>query len=355
MSLETIYLGRAIAKIFEKVIYPWMKKHGPFKIWVIWTAVSLLIWTVCYFGTPGQHGLGGLLLSFINPLYLFFLLLYAIKRNQEKRESKGLDLVEPVPHNKKIIRYTMTGVVVLVEILLLVCYFKSEPMTTLINISSTTRFLVFLISSIVLATPIILALRAYYTPKRPKGFGVYHFIVIMFCLIAGTFNMALVYPNFIESLNKPITNSESPQTAEVEIMEAEIEVTYTSNNNVKQYYKTNTIKLKYNYNTYSIKVSDDIIATLPNGRTTNNLADMALYTQTSFTKNVFAGKAEMKYVDGRLGYPCVLGFIAADSANTLPPDHEIERRQKQMEETQKKMLEIFMSNTYELDSTVGKQ
>ena len=82
---------------------------------------------------------------------------------------------------------------------------------------------------------------------------------------------------------------------------------------------------------------------------------MALYTQTSFTKNVFAGKAEMKYVDGRLGYPCVLGFIAVDSANTLPPDHEIERRQKQMEETQKKMLEIFMSNTPELDSTVGKQ
>ena len=355
MSLETVYLGRAIAKIFEKVIYPWMKKHGPFKIWVIWTAVSLFIWAVCYFGTPGRHGLGGLLLSFANPLYLFFLLLYAIKRSQEKRESRGLDIVEPLPHKKKTIRYTVAGVVVFAEIVLLASYFKSEPMTTLINISSTTRFLVFLISFIVLATPIILALRAYYTPKRPKGFGVYIYIVIMFCLIAGSFNMGLVYTNFVESWNKPTIISESPRIAEVEILEAETRVTYTSSNNVRKYYKNNDIKLRYNFDTYSISVSDDVFATLPNGQTVIHSADAALYSGTTFSKNIFAGKAEMKYVDGRLGYPCVLGFIAADSANTLPPDHEIERMQKQMEETQKKMLELFMKSAPKKDSLADKQ
>ena len=245
MSLETVYAGRVIAKLFEKKIYPWMKKHGPFKIWIIWTLTNVLIWLIIYLSADSsdRYGLGGLWLSLINPVMLFLLFLYAIKYVQEKREREGRDIVEPVPLKTKQIRITVAVAVAFVEIVLFATYAFLKPTTaTLVNISGTSRFVVFLITFLTLAIPTILALQAHYSPKRPKGFGAYIFIAIMYSAIAGMFNMALVYPNFVESRNTP-KKIVAEQTADVEILEAEIEVTYTSNNNVKQYYKTNTIKL----------------------------------------------------------------------------------------------------------------
>lgn len=354
MSLETVYAGRVIAELFEKYIYPWMKKHGAIRIWVIWTSINVLIWLIIYlFTAPAdRHGLGGLWLSLLNPLMLFLLFLYAIKYVQEKREREGRDIVEPVPLKTKQIRITVAVAVAFVEIVLFATYAFLKPTTaTLVNISGTSRFVVFLITFLTLAIPTILALQAHYSPKRPKGFGAYIFIAIMYSAIAGMFNMALVYPNFVESRNTP-KKIVAEQTADVEILEAEIEVTRSSSSsNETQYYKRNNIKLIYNSITYSINVHDSVMESLPNGSAVSGRANVALLAKEVFSQKIFAGKVQMRYVDGRMGYPYVLGFIAADSANTLPPDRRIEDMKKQQNTIMKIMLDYINSSATEKDST----
>ncbi len=328
MSLETVYAGRGIAKLFEKYIYPWMKKHGVIRIWIIWTAINIIIWAISYLlSPPDERSYVGLWLSLANPLLLFLLLLYAIKYVQEKRERERRDMVEPASREKKVVWFTATAAVVLLEVAIIATYLYAKPSSTLVNISGTNRFVVFLISALLLSMPSISALRAHYTPKRPKGFGAYIFIVIVYSAIAGMFNMALVYPNFVESHNTP-KKIEAEQTTDVEILEAEIEVTHSSSSSNKRYYKKNNIKLIYDSTTYSISVHDTVMESLPNGSAVSGSANIALFAKEFFCHKIFAGKAKMRYVEGRLGYPCVLGFIATDSDNTLPPDHRIEDMKK---------------------------
>jgi len=355
MSLETVYAGYGIAKLFEKYIYPWMKKHGPFKIWIIWTSINVIIWLIIYLSTApaNRHGLGGLWMSLINPVLLFLLFLYAIKYVQEKREREGRDIVEPVPLKTKQIRVIVAVAVAFVEIVLFATYAFMKPITvTLVNISGSARFFVFLITFLTLAIPTILALRAHYSPKRPKGFGAYIFIVIMYSAIAGMFNMALVYPNFVESHNTP-KKIGTEQTADIEILEAEIKVTHSSSSsNETRYYKKNYVKLIYDSTTYSINVNDSIMESLPNGSAVCGRANVALFAKEVFSQKIFAGKAQMHYVEGRMGYPCVLGFIAADSANTLPPDHRIEDMKKQQNAIMNIMLDYINNSATKTDSTI---
>ena len=91
---------------------------------------------------------------------------------------------------------------------------------------------------------------------------------------------------------------------------------------------------------------------LPNGSAVSGRANVALFAKEVFSQKIFAGKAQMHYVEGRMGYPCVLGFIAADSANTLPPDHRIEDMKKQQNAIMNVMLDYINNSATKTDSTI---
>ncbi|MBO7476823.1 MAG: hypothetical protein J6U04_02680 [Salinivirgaceae bacterium] len=360
MSLETVYLGRGIAKLFVKIIYPWMRRLNMLKVWIIWMAVSVLVWGFCYYvigpNNP-QEQYGGLrdwqkviiLDVLVNVVFNYFMLLYIIVYFRKKHEEDGCNaVVEPASTEKKTLWIVTAVVVVLAEVVFFATYAFIEPVATLINISTATKFWVFLISSVVLAVPSISALRAYYTPVRPKGIGAYYFLIIMLCVNAGMFNSSLVFPNFIESQNAPKTFAVE-QITDVDILQAKITASKSSG------HKTNNIELIFNNTYYSIDVVDSVIKMLPNGSAVSYGADVAIHTKSSYWQKFFAGKAQMRYVMGRMGHPCVVGFIAADSANTLPPDRTINEWEKRQEETKNTMLEIFMNSAPKNDSVTDNQ
>ena len=161
-------------------------------------------------------------------------------------------------------------------------------------------------------------------------------------------NSSLVFPNFIESQNAPKTFAVE-QVADVEILEAKITVSKSSG------VKSNRIELIFDNTNYTVDVADSVIKMLPNGTAVSYGADVAMHTKSSYWQEFFAGNAQMRYVMGKMGYPCVVGFIAADSANTLPPDRRIDKLKKRQEETKNTMLEIFMNSAPKKDSTIDNQ